>query len=887
MDGLSLQGGSIYCDGEPEIYPIRDDRDFDEINDGYSVRTSLILEQGSTYFITYVACDKAGNCTVYDADEDSDALLLRIDTLTETPADPCLVPFTEDITINGAWDGACPSNREPESYGGSGARFARYYSFALDAAADVSIMLTSSEDTYLYLLDGTGKEGPDLYENDDITPGSNLNSRIEQQLQPGEYTIEATTYNNQKTGEFTLEVSGISKPPEDADCSSGIAVTDPDDNPGLVSDCEVLLAARDILAGSADLNWSAGLPIEEWDGIRTVGSPERVDSLTLNDLGLNGVIPAELSLLAHLFLLSLSGNDLSGQIPSELGDLGDLAILSLSGNNLNGAIPHELGDIPYLIILDLSSNQLTGEIPPELGKLTDLLELHLDRNQLVDVIPDELAELENLQSLYLAGNDLTGCIPDGLKDIDASDFANLGLLFCDGTPVVPLPSDPCVVDMGDFESRLEVIDNYWDELCESVNRPSDGEYYARFFTFDLNEEADVTITLESDHDAYVYLLEGEGKYGAVLFQDDDTEGTNPWIRTTLQPGSYTVEATTYEIGVTGDFRIGVETDVLDGRPPLACVEPVGPLQSGWFAGFRIGADLCPSASRPEGGEYNARYFAITVEFPSHVTLNLTSEEDAYLFLLEGYGVKGQSLYDNDDTEGTNSRIEALLEPGVYTIEATTFEEGVTGNFELEIEAVSTSYELCANGAAVSDPEDDPHLVQECSILLDSKYILSAEPPLNWSAEVPMEDWEGVTLGTSPPGVTGLSLTERGLTGRIPAELGNLHGLEDLTLTANSLTGWIPSFSYLWNLESLQLGSNRLSGQISKYVNRLSELEVLYLYDNKLGGEIPPELGELENLAALGLDGNRLSGEIPPELGKLSNLDKMHLSDNLLVGEIPL
>ena len=434
VENLRLRDGAIYCFGQPEIHPIRDDRDFDEIDNGYDVETTIILPEGETHYVTFVVCDRSGNCIAYDADEDSDIALVE---LTPEQDDPCLATITDDSTIEGNWDGTCPSGREPEPYGGSGARFARYYSFALDAAADVSIMLTSSEDTYLYLLDGTGKEGPDLYENDDITPGSNLNSRIEQQLQPGEYTIEATTYNSQKTGEFTLEVSGISKPPEDADCSSGIAVTDPDDNPGLVSDCEVLLAARDILAGSAGLNWSAGLPIEEWDGIRIVGSPERVDSLTLNDLKLNGVIPAELGLLAHLFLLSLSGNDLSGPIPSELGDLGDLAILSLSGNNLNGAIPHELGDIPYLIILDLSSNQLTGEIPPELGKLTDLLELHLDRNQLVDVIPDELAELENLQSLYLAGNDLTGCIPDGLKDIGASDFANLGLLFCDGSDVEP------------------------------------------------------------------------------------------------------------------------------------------------------------------------------------------------------------------------------------------------------------------------------------------------------------------------------------------------------------------------------------------------------------------------------------------------------------------
>ena len=80
-------------------------------------------------------------------------------------------------------------------------------------------------------------------------------------------------------------MSGIGKQTEDVDCSSGIAVTDPDDNPGLVSDCEVLLAARDILAGSASLNWSADISIEEWDGItdRRVAM-SRVDSLTLNDL---------------------------------------------------------------------------------------------------------------------------------------------------------------------------------------------------------------------------------------------------------------------------------------------------------------------------------------------------------------------------------------------------------------------------------------------------------------------------------------------------------------------------------------------------------------------------------------------------------------------------
>ena len=120
VDGVLLNDGSIYCDGQPEIHLIRDDRDFEEIDDGYAVQTTLVLEEGSTYFITFLACDNAGNCAAYDADGDSDALLLQVDTPAEEPADPCITPIARDGTIEGAWDGSCPSGRAPERYGGMG-----------------------------------------------------------------------------------------------------------------------------------------------------------------------------------------------------------------------------------------------------------------------------------------------------------------------------------------------------------------------------------------------------------------------------------------------------------------------------------------------------------------------------------------------------------------------------------------------------------------------------------------------------------------------------------------------------------------------------------------------------------------------------------------------
>ena len=893
VDALTLHDGAIYCHGQPEVRLIVSDRDFDEIDNGFDVETTIVLPEWETSYVTFIVCDIAGNCTAYDPDEDSDIALSQLSILPTPPVDPCLVSIAGDTTINGSWTDRCVSGRLPELYGGTGDRYARYYTFNLGAVADVTITLTSTEDAYLYLLGGADESGEDLFENDDVIPYSDTNSRIEETLQPGDYTIEATTYFSEKTGDFTLVVEGISQPETEIDCDRGDAVADPDANADLVSDCEVLLTLRDPLAGDAKLNWSADVRIESWDGVGVWGEPMRVFWLTLYEQGLTGVIPPELGDLDGLEELILTGNELSGEIPPELARLDNLRDLWLEDNRLTGPIPPELSEL-NLKGLFLSHNQLTGSIPAELSHITHLVYLELDDNQLTGEIPQELANLTRLNSLYLASNDLSGCIPEALHYVQENDLGDLGLPFCDSTDVMPPPpSDPCVVDMGDFESRLEIIDNYWEEQCESVNRPDDGEYYARYFTFDLNEEADVTITLESDQDAYMYLSKGSGQRGNVifrgfvLFEDDDTEGTNPRIRTTLQPGNYTVEATTYEIGVTGKFRVGVETEALDGRPPISCVYHAGSLQSGWTINYGFDIDgECRSVSRPEDGEYYARYLALTVEFPSRVTLTLTSDEDAYLYLLEGYGVTGSVLDEDDDAEGTNSRIEATLLPGEYTIEATTYDEGVAGYFELDVELVSTSHDLCANGAAVPDPDDNPSLVRDCSALLDSKYILSAEPPLNWPADVTMDNWEGVTLGESPLRVTGLSLVDRGLTGRIPGELGRLYELEDLVLTGNALTGEIPYRLNLNNLRFLDLGSNRLSGEINPGWSVPSELEVLYLYENKLSGEIPPELGDLENLEAIVLDHNRLSGEIPRELGKLKNLDKVHLINNRLVGNIP-
>lgn len=98
--------------------------------------------------------------------------------------------------LTGTWRAGCESSKTPAN-AESGTRYARYYTFTLATPADVTVVVTSDDvaNSYTYLLRGVGNHGAVVSEHA---------SRISQRLQPGSYTIEATTYNLRATGDFTL-----------------------------------------------------------------------------------------------------------------------------------------------------------------------------------------------------------------------------------------------------------------------------------------------------------------------------------------------------------------------------------------------------------------------------------------------------------------------------------------------------------------------------------------------------------------------------------------------------------------------------------------------------------------------------------------------------------
>ena len=198
-------------------------------------------------------------------------------------------------------------------------------------------------------------------------------------------------------------------------------------NPGLASDCNVLLAALDRMGGNAVLNWSSDRPIGQWEGVALDGSPLRVTQLNLGNKDLTGEVPPELGQVSRLVELYLHRNELTGRIPPELGALSELQVLHLAENRLSGPIPIQLADLPTLTRIDLSDNSLTGPVPAWLGGLPDLQALQLGGNELTGNIPTELANLSSLQYLYLEYNMLEGTLP-----ADLGKLASLEYLYLSG-----------------------------------------------------------------------------------------------------------------------------------------------------------------------------------------------------------------------------------------------------------------------------------------------------------------------------------------------------------------------------------------------------------------------------------------------------------------------
>ena len=426
--------------------------------------TTLDYETQAMYVLAVTASDGRGGSAT------TNVMVNLTDVDEAPPADPCvndLGGFAPDRTetLTGTWAADCASENRL-------GRYANFFSFTLEEATEVAIELTSDEDTYLYLLEGMGRDGMALHENDDIVPATDTNSQIQETLTAGTYTIEATTWGSGVTGTFTLTVSGL---------GDGTTPT-PMPTPGPMPTDD---PCRQTLPGDGAVPGEWASDCESAVGARGYA---RYYTFTLAE---ESEVTITLESDTDPYLYLRAGEAKSGDFLHENDDI-------VLVTNTNSRIEETLMAGTYTI-------EATTYGFGEMGSFT----------------------------LTVSG---------------------LGDVTMPTPPQEPMPTDdPCRQTL----SPDGPVTGQWTSDCESATR---GSSYARYYTFTLTEASEVTITLESDTDPYLYLREGEAKSGDVVDENDDVvpgTDTNSRIQVTLVAGTYTIEATTYSSGEMGSFTLTV------------------------------------------------------------------------------------------------------------------------------------------------------------------------------------------------------------------------------------------------------------------------------------------------------------------------------------------
>ena len=128
-------------------------------------------------------------------------------------------------------------------------------------------------------------------------------------------------------------------------------------------------------------------------------------------------------------------------------------------------------------------------------------------------------------------------------------------------------------------------------------------------------------------------------------------------------------------------------------------------------------------------------------------------------------------------------------------------------------------------------------------------------------------------------ITALTLRDNNISGPITnwTLVGELNNLTWIDLSVNDIHGSMPAeFGRIMNIEVLNMGYNKLSGQLPDTLgeinsNGAAHLHEFNFYDNRLQGTLPSSLAQLSAIRMLNLAHNNISGSIPPEWVNFSSL----------------
>jgi uncharacterized protein YjdB len=198
-----------------------------------------------------------------------------------------------------------------------------------------------------------------------------------------------------------------------------------------------------------------------------------------------------------------------------------------------------------------------------------------------------------------------------------------------------------------------------------------GDSRTDFYEFTLTQRASVVINMTSTRlDPVLGVVDGNGEVVAV--DDDSGEGVNARVEGVLEPGRYVVAAAGYP-GEQGPYTLELRIAV----DPCA---PSRTLTLGTTASSALTTADC--AINADGPTPFTQRWRLSVPTSGLVQIDMTSAAfDAFLILQDATGAVRAV---NDDADGgtLNSRIIANVPAGEYVVNASSFNRGAVGAYQL-------------------------------------------------------------------------------------------------------------------------------------------------------------------------------------------------------------
>ncbi|XP_020275390.1 leucine-rich repeat receptor protein kinase MSP1-like [Asparagus officinalis] len=600
--------------------------------------------------------------------------------------------------------------------------------------------------------------------------------------------------------------------------------------------------------------------------------PSSVGTLnSLNFLGISGIynivsIPSELGNLCNLKILDLSysplrtefiklerifsgcirnsleyldfpRSELSGILPEWIGEIKNLKSLQLFGNSIYGSVPDSIGRLSHLETLHIGSNLLNGTITKSLGQLSNLMSLDLSENSLHGVLSEvHFGNLTRLDFLDLSSNSLIIEIDSDWIPPFQLEYLSLG--HCKIGPSFPLwlsnQNNLTYLDLSQIDISDTMPDWFW-SLTSKLNY------------LDLSNNQIIGKLPDS-------LVLGDGDYVQVFLNSNKFYGGVPRVPPNVA-------------------RLSLSNNSLSGQIPDSISDEKSILEFTSFSNNKLIGTIPSSICKLR----KLHYLDVSSNHLSGELPNCWNRSSEYLQGLD---------FSNNNFTGKFPHSICLL-PSLITLHLSNNE--LTGELHSSLKSCINlvTLDLSFNRFNGEIPTWLAESLNNLKILGLRSNLLGGNIPPQLSKLAYLQI---------------LDLARNNLSGSIPRSFGNFSTMKNAESSlAPVLTSFINFNDHmqlsingmdlqyegsLSLLKTIDLSDNNLSGKIPAELADLVGLQSLNLSKNHLTGRIIEDIGNLRQLRSLDLSRNELSGEIPPSLGELTFLSQLNLSYNELSGRIP-